>query len=104
MMKRYLVFTILIFLTTMFFSTATVFAQQLQQVPDVAGMDSVQARQTLEKAGFKCAISGVIRTTDQNMNGKIASQTPAGGQKAIRGSEVSLSPYQYRQPPDRSKI
>jgi|GEM_PF-5077850 len=104
MIKRYPVFVMVIFLITIFFATTTVFAQQLLQVPNVVGMDSAQAKQTLEKAGFKCTVSRGTFAGDQSRNGIIASQSPVAGEKAIKGSAVEVSPYQYRQPPDRSKI
>ncbi len=104
MIKRYPVSAMLIFLITMLFAGTTVFAQQLQQVPNVVGMDSAQAQQTLEKAGFKCTILRGISTADQDRFGKIASQSPVAGEKAIKGSTVEVSPYQYRQPSIRTNI
>jgi beta-lactam-binding protein with PASTA domain len=104
MIKRYPVFGMLIFLIIMFFAGNTVFAQQLQQVPNVVGMDSAQAQQTLAKAGFKCTVLSSTPTSDQNRPGKIASQSPIAGEKAIKGSVVEISPYQYRQPSKKTNI
>ena len=104
MIKRYPVFLMLILLTNILFATTIVFAQQLQQVPNVVGMDLTQAKQALEKAGFNSTVSRSTRTADQSRNGIIASQSPVAGEKAIKGSIVEVSPYQYQQPSTRTNI
>ena len=58
-------------------------------VPDVLGQDEATARQTLQRAGLRVE---VIRraTADPNEEGLVVDQQPAAGQRAPRGSIVTI--------------
>jgi serine/threonine-protein kinase len=61
--------------------------QQKVQVPDTVGMDVKSARAALRKAGFKVTTNKTPTAGGQNT---VTSQTPAGGSKADKGSEVTI--------------
>lgn len=58
------------------------------QVPDVSGMDVKSARAALRGAGFKVKTIKEPTTGGQNT---VTSQTPPGGSKADKGSEVTIT-------------
>lgn len=56
-------------------------------VPDVVGMEENSARAAIEEAGFKVNVSS---QASEEESGTIISQDPKGGEKAEKGSTVSL--------------
>jgi serine/threonine-protein kinase len=63
--------------------------QTTTSVPDVVGDDEETARATLENDGWKVVVSDT-GTDDPNEDGRVLSQTPAGGAKAKPGSRVTI--------------
>jgi stage V sporulation protein D (sporulation-specific penicillin-binding protein) len=55
--------------------------ENMAQVPDVSGMTAIEARDTLEAAGFEI---------DIRSSGRAVRQTPAGGEYAQKGSLVTV--------------
>jgi beta-lactam-binding protein with PASTA domain len=71
-------------------------------VPNVVKMDLEQAKLAIEKVGLKAnANASALQpaTPDQKLNGKVANQTPPGGQSVQPGSVVNLWTYRYQPPP-----
>jgi eukaryotic-like serine/threonine-protein kinase len=62
--------------------------QEKVAVPDVVGMDVKAARAKLRSAGFK--VTTVKQPTAGGQN-TVTAQTPAGGSKADKGSEVTIT-------------
>ncbi len=62
--------------------------QQKVQVPDVVGMDVKSARAALRDAGFK--VTTVKEPTPGGQN-VVTAETPDGGSKADKGSEVTIT-------------
>jgi serine/threonine-protein kinase len=62
--------------------------QQKVQVPDVVGMDVKAARAALRGAGFKVT---TVKEPSTNGDNTVSSQTPAGGSKQDKGSEVTIT-------------
>jgi serine/threonine-protein kinase len=62
--------------------------QQQVAVPDVTGMDVKSARAALRGAGFKVKTEKQPTVGGQNT---VSSQTPQGGTKADKGSEVTIT-------------
>ena len=61
----------------------------LVEVPDVVGIDVVDAEQTLELSGFAVKIS--TKYDNEHDKGKVTAQTPGGGKKAEKGATVELT-------------
>jgi beta-lactam-binding protein with PASTA domain len=70
---------------------------QMSEVPDVTGMTEDEARAALEKAGFEARIvSGDEAAGSEDSDGSpalriVLSQSPAPGDRFIRGTRVSLT-------------
>jgi eukaryotic-like serine/threonine-protein kinase len=62
--------------------------QQKVAVPDVTGMDVKSARAALRGAGFKVT---TVKEPTAGGDNTVTSQTPAGGKKADKGSEVTIT-------------
>ena len=74
--------------------TITVAKRPAQKaVPDVVGKTAAAARMTLEGQGFVVNELVDITTTDPSKAGKVASQSPAGGDLADEGSTVTIHIY-----------
>lgn len=58
-------------------------------VPNVVGQDVADARTVLSAAGF--AVSTVKKTTSDQPEGTVLSQSPTAGAEAVKGSEVVLT-------------
>jgi beta-lactam-binding protein with PASTA domain len=68
--------------------------QSTVSVPNVVGMLGGKGRTAVESAGLKWAYAPQgIPVSDPNKNAIIASQSPAGGAQAVRGSTVTLTLY-----------
>lgn len=65
-------------------------AEDLVEVPDLAGMGTGQAREALESAGLVLAAVDSIRHPSIE-EGRVLGQSPLPGQKAIPGGEVLLT-------------
>ena len=68
-------------------------------VPNVLGQTSEQASATLTGAGFQVTIVQVNVPANDPRNGKVITQSPAGGAKAQKGSTVTIT---VAVPPRRS--
>lgn len=67
-------------------------------VPDVAGMNQVQATKAIEKAGFKTMVT---RLPNLFVNrGLVADQTPSGGAMALPGTTIEIVISEGKQPKD----
>jgi beta-lactam-binding protein with PASTA domain/predicted Ser/Thr protein kinase len=62
--------------------------QQKVEVPDVTGMDVKAARAELRGAGFKVT---TVKEPTEGGDNTVTDQTPAGGSKADKGSEVTIT-------------
>ncbi|NBE52259.1 Stk1 family PASTA domain-containing Ser/Thr kinase [Streptomyces boluensis] len=58
--------------------------QDMVEVPDVSGLDKDEAKQQLETAGFKVNVQRWF------LGDSVWDQSPAGGEEAPRGSEVTI--------------
>lgn len=65
------------------------------EVPNVVGMTEAQAITALTNAGFNHSSSTSSSGATSGNNGKIKSQSPAGGESAQEGSYVSIVKYNY---------
>jgi beta-lactam-binding protein with PASTA domain len=77
------------------------YQEPLSTVPNVVKMDLEQAKLAIAKAGLTAntnASTPQNATPDQKLNGKVANQTPPGGQSVRRGSIVNLWAYRYQPP------
>jgi serine/threonine-protein kinase len=59
-------------------------------VPNVEGLTESAARDTLQAAGFQQIVKSQDVPFGSDQNGKVISQTPAGGTKLAKGSPVTL--------------
>jgi serine/threonine-protein kinase len=69
------------------------------KLPDVKGktFDNAQAR--LNNAGFTNVTPGdAVLTTDKNLNGKVARESPSPGNAYDPGTQITLNLYQYEPP------
>ena len=62
----------------------------LVSVPDVVGLDEAAARDELTSAGFRVTVTEE-ETTDPNEDGVVTSQSPSGGERAERGTTVTIT-------------
>ena len=62
----------------------------LVRVPDVSGMSESDARKQLTDAGFSVSVGGNVYSNLSQ--GDIVYTSPGAGSKAMRGSDVTLSP------------
>lgn len=60
---------------------------ELVTVPDLGGMSAAEARSTLERAGFTASGGSWL---DELLSSSVVEQSPAAGERAPRGSEVTL--------------
>jgi serine/threonine-protein kinase len=67
------------------------------QVPNVVGDTPAQARSTLTAAGFTVSKT-TANVTDRSKNGVVVSQSPAAGNKANKGSAVTIVVGHYKPP------
>lgn len=70
---------------------------EMQTVPSVAGMSQALAESTLRNAGFVPVLGEATEGTEAN-NGTVASTDPEAGESVERGSEVTISLYEYEAP------
>ncbi|MCX7009357.1 MAG: PASTA domain-containing protein [Kiritimatiellaeota bacterium] len=62
-------------------------------VPNVVGMTLVKGQAALNSVGLKGMACGPTMTSDANVVGLIAQQSPSAGSKIPKGSQVNLSPW-----------
>ncbi|MBN1904432.1 MAG: PASTA domain-containing protein, partial [Deltaproteobacteria bacterium] len=62
-------------------------------VPDVQGLTSKQAKENLERAGFKAALEGGDPAPSEDLKFKVQTQAPEAGEKAEQGSSVRVRIY-----------
>ena len=67
------------------------------RVPDVSGMSESDARKALTDAGFSVSAGRTVYSTLSQ--GTIVYTSPGAGTKAMRGSDVSMSPSTGYVPP-----
>ncbi|SDL08697.1 Stk1 family PASTA domain-containing Ser/Thr kinase [Tessaracoccus oleiagri] len=70
---------------------------EMEAVPSVTGMGQALAESTLRNAGFVPVLGGPTEGTAEN-NGQVAGTDPEAGTQAERGSEVTISLYEYEAP------
>ena len=71
---------------------------QKVKVPDVKGQTKDQAKKTLEGAGFTVTTKEAF-TSDSTQVGKVIDQSPAGGAKVKKGSNVTITVGKACPPP-----
>lgn len=67
-------------------------------VPALSGKSLGDATSALKAAGLSVATGNTTTTTDQSLDGKVASQSPSAGTSVNRGSTVTVSLYVYVAP------
>jgi eukaryotic-like serine/threonine-protein kinase len=80
-------------------STVTLFVSngRLQEVPDVVGLDQGEAESELRRADFRASVR--TRATDKpDEDGRVLSQTPAGGKERRTGATVVITVGTYTAP------
>ncbi len=66
-------------------------------VPKVIGMAGTQAKQVLERAGFKVKlVENHTVTANRSLQGKVSAQVPEAGRKTAKGSTVAVYTYHYK--------
>lgn len=68
------------------------------EVPDVTGLSQSSAAEAASEAGFSLSVDGTTPTSDEDLDGVVASQTPVGGSSASDGSTISVRIYEYDEP------
>jgi serine/threonine-protein kinase len=80
-------------------STVTLYVSngRLKEVPDVVGLDQGEAESELRGADFRASVR--TRETDQpDEDGRVLSQTPAGGKPRRSGATVVITVGSYTAP------
>lgn len=67
-------------------------------VPSLSGKSLGDATSALKAVGLSVATGNTTTTTDQSLDGKVASQSPSAGTSVNRGSTVTVSLYVYVAP------
>ena len=63
------------------------------KIPDVTGLSSKNAKETLKNAGFGVALSGGDPAPNKKLKYKVQSQEPVAGEKAEQGTIVKIRVY-----------
>ncbi|SEF58454.1 PASTA domain, binds beta-lactams [Eubacterium ruminantium] len=71
------------------------YKEVLVTVPNVVGISEKSARSKITNVGLVVGDLEYVPTNDEDDDGKVKSQSPAGGKEVKKGTEVSLVVYYY---------